>query len=186
LLSLIEVRKQQGVLPLKFFGFAHSRSIPSPPSFVTLNFLRALTTGQDVERDVQDVVGLVVGQMPLEDVDLRVDRADQSGLAGQEVYGADSASGETLDAIRQFVVDVGSGHHGLVAFWSGPIHDACKDSPLAFVEHPAVAFARFLTVAFSGFLGDSSAHSRTSEDWNSEDVFLPPLFQNLRGFSSVF
>src|SRR5208337_304986 len=43
LLSLIEVRKQQGVLPLKFFGFAHSRIIPSPPSFVTLNFLRALT-----------------------------------------------------------------------------------------------------------------------------------------------
>src|SRR5208283_5024462 len=42
LLSLIEVRKQQGVLPLKFFGFAHSRIIPSPPSFVTINFLRAL------------------------------------------------------------------------------------------------------------------------------------------------
>jgi hypothetical protein len=42
LLSLIEVRKQQGVLPLKSFGFAHSRIIPSPPSFVTLNFLRAL------------------------------------------------------------------------------------------------------------------------------------------------
>src|SRR5208337_4048586 len=37
LLSLIEVRKQQGVLPLKFFGFAHSRIIPSPSSFVTLN-----------------------------------------------------------------------------------------------------------------------------------------------------
>src|SRR5271165_3930336 len=44
LLSLIEVRKQQGVLPLKFFGFAHSRIIPSPPSFVTLNFLQALTS----------------------------------------------------------------------------------------------------------------------------------------------
>src|SRR5208282_2397701 len=43
LLSLIDVRKQQGVLPLKFFGFAHSRIIPSPPSFVTINFLRALT-----------------------------------------------------------------------------------------------------------------------------------------------
>jgi hypothetical protein len=37
------VRKQQGVLPLKFFGFAHSRIIPSPSSFVTLNFVRALT-----------------------------------------------------------------------------------------------------------------------------------------------
>src|SRR5208337_2600159 len=44
LLSLIEVRKQQGVLPLKFFGFAHSRIIPSPPSFVTINCLRALNT----------------------------------------------------------------------------------------------------------------------------------------------
>src|SRR5208283_2516220 len=43
LLSLIEVRKQQGVLPLKFFGFAHSRIIPSPPWFVTINFLRALS-----------------------------------------------------------------------------------------------------------------------------------------------
>src|SRR5580658_7133559 len=43
LLSLIEVRKQQGVLPLKFFGFAHSGIIPSPLSFVTINFLRALT-----------------------------------------------------------------------------------------------------------------------------------------------
>src|SRR5208283_3950783 len=42
LLSLIEVRKQQGVLPLKFFGFAHSRILPSALSFVTLNFLLAL------------------------------------------------------------------------------------------------------------------------------------------------
>src|SRR5262249_15517184 len=42
LLSLIEVRKQQGVLPLKFFSLAHSGIIPSPLSFVTINFLRAL------------------------------------------------------------------------------------------------------------------------------------------------
>src|SRR5208283_4927989 len=47
LLSLIDVRKQQGVLPLKFFGFAHSRIIPSPPSFVTINFLRALSSSED-------------------------------------------------------------------------------------------------------------------------------------------
>src|SRR5208283_1556760 len=49
LLSLIEVRKQQGVLPLKFFGFAHSRIIPSPPSCVTINFVRALTLKPMVE-----------------------------------------------------------------------------------------------------------------------------------------
>jgi hypothetical protein len=43
LLSLTEVWKQQGVLPLKFFGFAHSCIIPSPPLIVTINFLRALS-----------------------------------------------------------------------------------------------------------------------------------------------
>jgi len=29
-------------------------------------------------------------------------------------------------------------------------------------------------------------HSKASVGWNSEDVFLPPLFQTLRGFSSFF
>ena len=153
------------------------------PQLEMLDFLAA---GQDVVGDVQDMVGFVIGQVPLEEREIAVDIADQPGLAGQEVYGTNSASGETPDAIRQFVVDVGRGHHGLVAFWSGPILDALKDSPLAFVEHPAIAFSRFLTVAFSVFFGDSSAHSKTSEDWNSEDVSLPPLFQNLQRFSSVF
>src|SRR5947209_1238288 len=40
LLSLIEMRKQQGVLPLKFFNLAHSRIILSPLAFVTINLLR--------------------------------------------------------------------------------------------------------------------------------------------------
>src|ERR1035438_5615262 len=41
LLSLIQVRKQQGVLPLKFFGLGHPGSIPIPLPFVTINVLRA-------------------------------------------------------------------------------------------------------------------------------------------------
>ena len=47
LLSLVEVRKKQGVLPLKFFGFAHPGIIPHPLSFVTINILRALTITDD-------------------------------------------------------------------------------------------------------------------------------------------
>src|SRR5271157_2343121 len=151
-----------------------------------------LAAGQDVERDVQNVVGFVVGQMPLEDVDLRVDRADQSGLAGQQEHSADATRTEALDTIGQLVMDVGGGHHGLVALRPGPIFDAIEDSPLAFVEDSAVAFSRLLAVtflrlspvAFWRFLADSSSHSKTSIVLNSEDVFLPPLFQNLRGFSS--
>src|SRR5277367_102906 len=42
LLSLVEMRKQQRILALEFFGFAHPEIIPSPLPFVTLNFLRTL------------------------------------------------------------------------------------------------------------------------------------------------
>ena len=148
-----------------------------------LDFLAA---GQDVVGDIQDMVGLVIGQMPFEEMEIAVDIADQPGPASQQVEGTDSTSGEPLNAVRQFVVDVGSGHHGLLAFWSGAILDAIEDPLLAFVENSAIAFPRFLTVAFSGLLGDSMTHSKASVGWNNEDVFLSPLFQNLRGFSSFF
>ena len=85
-----------------------------------------LAAGQDVERDVQDVVRFVVGQMPLEDMDHRIDRADQSGLAGQQVHSADATGTEALDTIGQLVMDVGRGHHGLVAFGPGSILDALE------------------------------------------------------------
>src|SRR5262249_23610773 len=48
LLSLIEVRKQQGIFPLKFFGWAHSGIIPTPLGFVTANVLRTLSEGLNV------------------------------------------------------------------------------------------------------------------------------------------
>ena len=83
-------------------------------------------------------------------------------------------------------MDVGSGHHGLFAFWSGAILDAIEDSPLAFVEDSAIAISRLLIVAFSDLLGDSMTHSKASVIWSSEDVLLTPLLQILLGFSSVF
>src|SRR3984957_12636524 len=42
LLSLVQVRKQQGVFLLKFVSGAHSSSIAEPSPFVTPNDLRAL------------------------------------------------------------------------------------------------------------------------------------------------
>jgi hypothetical protein len=42
LLTLIEVRKQQCVLPLKFFSLTHPGIITSPLSFVTANILQTL------------------------------------------------------------------------------------------------------------------------------------------------
>src|SRR5208337_3202525 len=143
-------------------------------------------SSEDVEGDVQDMVGFVIGQMPLEQNEVGVDVFDQPGVASQQKHGADAPGAEALDAIGQFVVDIAGGHHRFFAFGSWPILDALEDSPFAFVEDSAVAFPRFPTVAFSGFLGDSMTHSKASVGWNSEDVVLPTLFQNLRGFSSFF
>ena len=50
-----------------------------------------LAAGDDVERDVQDVVGLVIGKMYLEEVKIGVDIADQVGTVRQEEHGTDAA-----------------------------------------------------------------------------------------------
>jgi hypothetical protein len=83
-------------------------------------------------------------------------------------------------------MDVVGGHHGLIALGFVAIRDAFEDPLAPFAEEPAIAFSSFVDVAFSGFLGDSSSHSKASVDWKIEDVFLPQLFHNLRGFSSFF
>jgi hypothetical protein len=67
-------------------------------------------------------------------------------------------------------VDVVGGDHGAFALGSGPVLDAAEDSALALAE----------------FVEDIGFHSKASVDRDSEDVFLPPLFPDRRGFSSFF
>ena len=119
--------------------------------------------------------------------------SDQAELPGQEVDGPDAAGCDGPGPVGDLVVDVGGGHHRLVAFDAGLVLDAAEDSPPAFAKDPAVAFPgllalclRSFAVVFSGLLGESSSHSKVSVVWNSEEVFLPQLFQKLRGFSSFF
>jgi hypothetical protein len=53
--------------------------------------LDPLATGQDVEGDVQDLVGLVIGEIPLEQMEVVVDGADQARIGRQEEHGSDAA-----------------------------------------------------------------------------------------------
>ena len=125
---------------------------------------------EDVEGDVQDVVGFVVREVSLEELEVAVDVADQSGPARQQEHGADAAGTEAVDPVSEFIMDVGGGHHGPLAIGFEPILDAFEESPPAIAEGPAVAFAALIRLAFPGFLGDSRSHSKTSVDWNGEDV----------------
>ena len=103
-------------------------------------------TGQEVVGDVQDVVTLEVGQMPLEQVEVVIDVTDQAEFPGHEVDGPDAAGCDGPSPIGDLVVDIGGGHHRLVSFDAGLILDATEDSPLAAGE----------------FSADSGVHSKTS------------------------
>src|SRR6185312_10241297 len=96
-----------------------------------LQVLEAAAARQEVVGDVQDVVALEVRQVPLEQVEVLIDVPDQSEFPGQEVDGPDAAGRNAPDLLADLVVDVGGGHHRLVAFHTGFVLDPAEDSPLA-------------------------------------------------------
>ena len=139
--------------------------------------------------------------MTFEELEVLVDVRDQAGPLCQQEDGADAASGETPGALAQFIVDVGGGDHGLVAFGPRFIGNATEDSPPSLRKELAVAFSGFVASAFrvvtvatsrrvavatSGRVGDGSSHSKPSVAWKNEDLSPPTLFQNLPRFSRFF
>ena len=116
------------------------------------------------------MVGLMVGEVAFEEVEVPVDVVDQPGASREQEHGADTARGKPLDPVGQFVVDVAGGDHGTFAIGPGSVLDAAEDSALASPER----------------VEDIGFHSKASVVWDSEDVFLPPLFPDHRGFSSFF
>ena len=135
-----------------------------------LEVLKPIAPGHDIEGNVQDVVRLVVGKMAFQEVKAGVDIGDQSGSTGDQEHSPDAAGGKSLDPIGQLVLNILGGDHGTFPLGPGVVLDAAENSSLAFPQ----------------FVKDSSVHSKASVVWNSEDVYLPPLFQKHRGFSSSF
>jgi hypothetical protein len=131
-----------------------------------LEVLQATAAGQEVVGEVQDVVALVVRQVPLQEVEALVEVVDQADPSGQEVDRPDAAGGDRPSAVGQLVVDVGGGRHRLGSF-DGPVLQSAKDSPLASVQ-PAM---------------DTGVHSKTSWWRIDEAGQVPRLFARTRGFS---
>ena len=138
----------------------------------------AAAAGEEIEGDVQDMVGFVVGQMALEQVKVAVDILDEFDPLSQQEEGADAAGTEPADAIGMFVVDVGRGHHGSRPLGAGRRVESFLDPPSPLLEESLLACRRVFS--------ESSTHSKAPLSWNGEDVFLPPLFQKHAGFSSYF
>ena len=120
--------------------------------FVVAAQFDVLQTGavaQGVVGEVEHVIGFVIRQMDLEQVQAAVDGVDQAELPGQEVDGADAAVGDAAAAVADFVVDVAGGEHGSGAVAEVGLVEASLD--------PALAAGQFLA-----YLG---VHSKSLRDW---------------------
>ena len=61
------------------------------------------------------MIGFVIGQMNLEQVETSVDGLDEAELVGEGMHGADATVADAAGALGDLVVDVASCHHGLFA-----------------------------------------------------------------------
>ena len=149
-----------------------------------LEVLEASAAGEDVQRDVQDVVGLEIGEVSLQEVEAVADGGDQAGAAGDQQQGADAAGGQAVGAPPQFVVDVGGGDHGRLALGLGSRGDAVEDLLPAPPQEPPVALPGLGALETDGLGRDNDHHSKPSERWGDADLSHPAFSRDLRGFSS--
>src|SRR5262249_48886995 len=99
-------------------------------------------------------------------------------LLSQEEEGTDATGTEPAGAGGRFVVDIGGGHQGYRPLRARRVVEPFLNSPSPLLEESLLACRSLFS--------ESSAHSKAPLSWNSEDLFLPPLFQKLAGLSSLF
>ena len=151
-----------------------------------LDVFEAATAGQDVECDVQDMVGFVIGEMALEEMEVEVDGGDQAGGPCQQHHGADAADGQAVDTLAEFVVDVAGGDHGDFAFGCGLIPDAEQDLPPALSQELSVAFSGRPALASGSLPRDNDHHSKPSVAGKNADLISSCILPKTPGvFASI-
>ena len=88
-------------------------------------------SGQQVVGDVQHVVGIVIGQMDLQQAEAAIDGLVEAELLGQQMDGPDAAVGGRSRAFGDFIMDVRGGHDGPIASAVVVLVQSSGDPPLA-------------------------------------------------------
>jgi len=102
-----------------------------------LQVLQAGAAGQEVVGEVEDVVGLEVRHVPLEQVQVAVNGIGQVQLPHQQVQGADAAAVQPLRLVADLVVDVVIPEHALALLGPLLFAQAALDAALAITETPS-------------------------------------------------
>ena len=116
-----------------------------------LQVLQAGASAQGQIGEGQHMVGLVVGQVQLKQVEASVDGLGESEARGEGVDGSDAPDGESTRALGNFIVNVAGGHDGFGAAAEVGFIEASLDASLAVGQHLSYALSHLKPlVAWSG------------------------------------
>jgi hypothetical protein len=96
--------------------------------------LKVLAADQEVVGEVEDMVGLEIGEVAFEEVQLGVDGGRESEALNQLLTDAEPGAGKSLDLVGEIVVDVLVEKHGLGAVALEVGVEPLVDATLAFIE----------------------------------------------------
>jgi hypothetical protein len=96
-----------------------------------LDVLQASAVTQGVVGEVEHVIGVVVRHREFEEVQVLVDRVDETDALRQQVEGADATMRQATGAVSELVVDVGGGEHGPLGIAEPFLVESAFDSALA-------------------------------------------------------
>src|SRR4051812_23313788 len=98
------------------------------------------------------MVGFVVGEMALEQMETAVDFLGEFDFLSHQQDGADAAGTESADAIGVFIVEIAGCDHGYGPLGSGRIGESLLDASPGLLEE--------VLLACGAFFSESGTHSK--------------------------
>jgi hypothetical protein len=99
--------------------------------------VQARAVAERIEREVQHMIALMVGQMDLQQTQPLIDGFGQLQPADEQEHRADAALGHAPRAVGQLILDVGGPEHGPIAAGVMTLVESQFDASLASGEFPS-------------------------------------------------
>jgi hypothetical protein len=96
-----------------------------------LQILQTGAVAEDVVREREDVIGFVVREMELEQMQTVVNGINETHLPRQGMHGTDPAGGQATGSVSDLIVNITGGEHGPVAPFQVSLVQAAFDPALA-------------------------------------------------------
>jgi hypothetical protein len=144
-----------------------------------LEILQAGAVTQGVVSDGKDVVGLVIGEMNLQELEALVEAFDESEAAGEQMESADAAGGNAANTVADLIVNVAGGEDGLGAAPQVRFIEASFDPPLAVTQ--LTVYSRIHLKILVAVVGEERVYSSNAAETPRVFEFFPNLALSTAG-----